>query len=604
MFHDRMRCPPRARATFSPSLAALLAFALLACDVFDRDRRPYTPFPVASGKLEKAADAAPAPPPAAPLPPAPPEALVASSPAPEWRVAGRVLAAPPGLAFRLALVGGLRGGADDDVLAWLVGTPEREVIGQLWFYPAEGEPRLVLAAPTFLPTGPGCTHGARLSHAGPSTVTLDIKASCRASLLPRAPERSVSVVAPLRSPPLIVGFRVAAPAPGERLELAVTADDRDGDGRDDVELTLGVAAGELPEARARFVWLQRAAGLSRDMAEPRLSFVELAAPPSGSPPPALDATQRAASVRRLYASMCADSAVPRIFLEDGAALPCGDLSTAFEALTLAEMDAALARGDVLEAFAALERHDWFPTSAKDSTFRTRTWAKLEPRVARRRVIKQVLLKAPPRSPGPEPHLSPLTFHADGSLLVQTAEGVVRAAPDGRYEYDASAEVDRWPLVVASPAGEQLTGLAFPCDRSEVVWLRSGPDGSPREPLPAGLIAPRPGNCGAALAFTPPEVGPIGWTGVRPGAFIGASRVGDGASSSAPGSALSPNGRFGITSSRWGLLVSGGTKTALWRLGGSVAPTRLVDCVINDNAQAAACVHEGRAVVLLPDPKSG
>lgn len=584
-----------------------LALSALGCDLFDTDRRPYTPFPVASGE---ASPAAPSPEPAPPPPPPGPapsrEALIAPTRALEWHIGERTITAPDGLVFRLALLGGLAGGGERDVLAWAVGTEDNPVVGELWLYPEQGEPRLVQAAPGFLPTGPGCSHGARLSHAGPNSVTLDIKATCTAPLLPRAPERSVSVIAPLRTPALVVGFRLAAPARDERLEVDVGASDRDGDGRDDVELTLRFGTTDSPDVRARFVWLQRAAGLSRDMAEPRASFVELAQLESARAShqkSSLEVAEHAASVRRLYSSLCAESGVPRIFMDDGAALECGDLSASFEALTSAEIEAALSRGQVIEGFAALERHAWFATGASSAAFTRAQLAKLMPRVTQRKVIKRVALRAVPRGLDPTPHYSPLSFHADGSLLVLTAEGLVRSAPDGRFEYDASEELDAWPTAVVSARGELLTGVAFPCDRSDVVWLRSAADGAPLPPLPTPLVAPRPGSCAGAVT-SPPNIAPLGWTDVEPSAFIGASRVGGRPPTPPMGSALSPNGRFAVVPTRWGLLVPSEDKTALWTFSDPALPARLSDCVVSNNAQAAACVIAGRANVLLPDPKSG
>lgn len=550
-------------------------------------------------------------PPAEPPPRAPPlsrEAIDAPTRAVEWRVGERTLTAPDGLVFRLALLGGIEGGGERDVLAWAVGTEDRPVVGELWLYPEQGEPRLVQAAPSFLPTGPGCSHGARLSHAGPSSVTLDIKAVCSGPLLPRAPERSVSVLAPLRTPALIIGFRLAAPARDERLEVDVSAADRDGDGRDDVEMSLRFGTTESADVRAQFVWLQRAAGLSRDMAEPRASFVELAqleTVRAGNQKSSLEVAEHTASVRRLYSSLCAESGVSRIFLDDGAALDCGDLSAPFEALTSAEIDAALSRGQVTEGFAALERHAWFPARGRATNEKlTKAWlAKLMQRVVRRRVVKLVPLRAVPRALDAAPHYSPLSFHADGSLLILSADGLVRSAPDGRFEYDASDEVDGWPTAVISPTGEQLTGVAFPCDRSDVVWLRSAADGAPLPPLPTALVAPRPGSC-AGAALTQPTVAPLGWSEVEPSAFIGASRVGGRPSAAPMGSALSPNGRYAIVVTRWGLLVPSEDKTTLWTFNEPALASQLSECVVSNNAQAAACLLEGRAHVILPDPKSG
>jgi hypothetical protein len=307
----------------------------------------------------------------------------------------------------------------------------------------------------------------------------------------------------------------------------------------------------------------------------------------------------------MFASLCAESATPRIFLDDGAALDCGDLSGPFEALTQAEIDAALSAGRVGEGFAALERHGWYGSgsSAALEAFTKRQLAKLDKRVSRRRVIKQVPLKAQPRAVEPGPHYSPLGFHPDGSLLVLTRDGLVRAAPDGRFEYEASEELDAWPTVVASPSGEQLAGIAFPCDRSEVLWLRTASDGSPLEPLPTRLVAPRPGSCGS-VPFAAPSVNPAAWVGSEPSAYVGATWLGAPATSPPLGSAVSPNGRHGIVVTRWGLLVQSDARTALWVFDDSSETSRLSDCVVSNNAQAAACLAGGRALVILPDPKSG
>lgn len=596
-------------ANGAAALGVLLGLG--GCDWFDAERRPYTPFPVATGASATPSVSLPPPAPSTPEPPQPArrEALVAPTRAHEWRIGERSIQAPDGLVFRLALLGGVAGGGENDILAWAVGVPDNPVIGELWSYPEQGEPRQLLLAPAFLPTGPGCTHGARLRHAGPSSVTLDIEASCSGPLLPRAPERSVSVLAPARTPPLVVGFRLAAPARDERLEVDISASDRDADGYDDVEMSLRFGTVGTPDVRARFVWLARAAGLSRDMAEPRASFVELAqleTVRASDHKSSLEVAEHAASVRRLYSSLCAESGVPRIFLDDGAALDCGDLSAPFEALTSAEIQAALSRGQITDAFAALERHAWYPSGRRDgaASFRQRQLDKLMERVVRRRVIKLVSLKAPARGMDPAPHYSPLSFHADGSLLVLTSEGVVRSAPDGRYEYDASEEVDGWPTAVVSPTGETLTALAFPCDRSDVVWLRSAADGRALEPLPTPLVAPRPGNCGPRATIVLPAVAPLGWAGPAPSAFIGASRVGHPPASAPMGSALSPNGKFAVVITRWGLLVPGEERTALWVFDDAALPSQLSDCVVSNNAQAVACMLRGRAHVILPDPKSG
>jgi hypothetical protein len=595
-------------------LGAAVLFGVVGCDAFDSDRKPYTPFPTASGT----ATPAPAAPQPAPSTEKPLEreatsisrgALVAPADARQWLIAERKLDAPEGLVFRLGLVGGLAGGKDGDVLAWLVGSPEKPVIGELWLYPEQGPPRLVSTAPSFLPTGPTCTHDARLDQTGPNSVSLDVWATCTAPLLPRTAERSVSVLAPLRDTPQIVGFRLAAPAPGETLRIEIVSRDRDADGRDDVEMAVVFGAPGASELRASFVWLDRPAGLSRDAVEPLASFVRMAALDTvhaNNHKSSLGVAEDVANARRLYSSLCAESGVARISLDSGAELSCGELGGAFQSLTLANINAELNLGRADRALAALEQHSWFPTGNKVDTqhFIDTQLSQLLPKLVRRRVIKLVPLKAHPRAVESGPHFSPLSFHADGSLLLLTPDGVVRAAPDGRYEYEASKEVDPWLTTVLSKNGEQLTGIAFPCERSEVAWLRSAPDGGTLPPLPTSLVAPRPGACRGGSTFTPPRVAPIAWTEDGVSAFVGTFLSGPLPAHPPLGSALSPNGRFAAVASGWGLLVNGGDKTALWVFDDPALPTQLRDCVISNNAQAAACLLAGRAFVILPDPKTG
>jgi hypothetical protein len=586
---------------------------LAGCDAFDSERKPYTPFPTASSS------GPPPPPPvvtpvridAGPAREAPSisrGALFAPADARDWRIAERKLTAPEGLVFRLGLVGGLAGGKDGDVLAWLTGTPDKPVIGELWLFPEDGAARLISGAPSFLPTGPTCTHDAHLDQTGPNSVSLDIRATCAAPLLPRTPDRSVAVFAPLRDHPKIVGFRLAAPAPGETLHLDVVSRDRDADGRDDVEMTVVFSAPPGPEIRASFVWLDRPAGLSRDAFEPLASFVRLGSLETAraSNPRSEGLVDGIASARRLYSTLCAESAVARISLDNGTELSCGDLSPAFESLTLARVNAELAAGHPERALAALEQHAWFPSGAKAEAdrFTKAELALVMAKVIQRRVIKLVPLKAQPRRLEAEPHLSPLSFHADGSLLLLTPEGLVRAAPDGRFEYDASSEVDAWNTTLISGKGERLRGVAFPCDRSEVSWLATDASGTVLPPIPTPLVAPRPGVCRSGGSFVAPRVTPVAWTPEGLSAFVGSSLLGALPAHPPMGSAVSPNGRFSAVAIESGLLVFGNDKATLWVFDDPALPRQLQDCVVSNNAQAAACILGGRAHVILPDPKTG
>jgi hypothetical protein len=303
--------------------------------------------------------------------------------------------------------------------------------------------------------------------------------------------------------------------------------------------------------------------------------------------------------------MCAEGGVPRLFNSDGAPLACGDLSTPFEQFSEAAITAALSRRDVPLAFGELERHTWYPTAGNGGAFLQRWLKILKKEVALRRVIKLVPLKAHPQSAASTPRFSPLSFHADGSLLLLTDDGLVRAAPDGRFEYEASEEIDPWPTVVVSPWGDRLIGVEYPCDRNEVGFLTSSAEGAARPPQPTTLIAPRPGRCGHPEAFDTPEVSPLGWSKAGLSVLLGPVAIGPRTLTPVPmGSALSPNGRQSVVATRWGLLVTGESKPALWFFDDEKLPPQLSDCVISNNSQAAACILGRVAYVVLPDPNSG
>jgi hypothetical protein len=52
----------------------------------------------------------------------------------------------------------------------------------------------------------------------------------------------------------------------------------------------------------------------------------------------------------------------------------------------------------------------------------------------------------------------------------------------------------------------------------------------------------------------------------------------------------------------GLLVTGGSKPALWRT--DVSASKLADCVIANRAAAAACILEDRVVLVEPKRAAG
>lgn len=573
----------------------------MGCDALDSRRRPTTPFGVVTDNEPAAVarvgqneqDAGPRAP-----------VRLARGPSEDpysWRVGGKTLEAPPGLAFQQAVTGPSADGVPAGATAWLAGAANNPILGELWHYPAEGPPRRLSVAPSFLPTGPTCSHSVRLESSGPRSLTLDITAQCGGPLLPRTAVRSLTVLSPGRSQPKLLSLRVAPAAVGERLEIALASQDPDRDGRDDVQLqaTLHTSVGS---AELRLAWLDRSAGLSRDMRWPARSFEKLAAKLRQSAAhvgKAVEVAQAVAAARRLYGSLCAAGGVPRVFNSVGDGLPCGPLGRQFEALSEAHISAALSAGDRLGALGALEQHGWFPSRGGADQFADRQARRILKGVPRRSVSHRQLVVRPALGGSP-PQLSPLRYASDGSLLVLSAGGTTRVTQAG-YEYEASPEPGPWPTRLTSPQGEQLTGIAFPCERSEVLLLRATSLGVPLEPVLTGLTAPRPGRCRDFAAWKPPPVTLLGWRGSTPSGYAGAAPLGSPALHGPwpwrAGAPVSVDGRLLAVSTRWGILLLRGRQAELWS---PTPPRRFNHCVPRHDGQALACLGDGKVHILTKD----
>jgi len=95
----------------------------------------------------------------------------------------------------------------------------------------------------------------------------------------------------------------------------------------------------------------------------------------------------------------------------------------------------------------------------------------------------------------------------------------------------------------------------------------------------------------------PGLAPIGSAGPKFVALLGGSVVGDlAASTSPPGSARSPDGRFLVVPTAFGLLLSGPETLLLSLPPGAGAPLRLTDCVPANDGKTVACISDGRVLV--------
>jgi hypothetical protein len=301
-------------------------------------------------------------------------------------------------------------------------------------------------------------------------------------------------------------------------------------------------------------------------------------------------------LRRLYASLCAESGVPRLFDAEGTPLACGDLRAFVDDLATAEVTAALTRKDFVEALAPLARDGWYHAPIGNDR-RARLIKAIEAALPRVAVTEVATLGARVPRRGSAPRYSPLRFEAGGALLVQTAGGLVRATVDGReLALGADAGVARWPLDVIGDRGLRWSGVALPCERAELELTFS--NGAPQ---PTRLLAPRPGACrgGASVA---PALSALAFEGTAPEAIVAGSLLGPVKTlgeallrPEQPGAPRSPDGRALIVPTPLGLLVTHEHGAEIWQGAALGDPRSLGDCVIADRHERAACTRDDRVL---------
>jgi len=579
----------------------LAALFVGACDSCQEDK-PYTPFGVTSAlPSASAAETSVAEPTPAAEPQKYPGAVVAPAGSRKLRMGEQTLLAPKRYVFEQAVV--LGDGAARQAVAWVTAAAgEREVArGALIAYSASGEQRQLMALPSFVPMAPGCTHATRLAQTGKNSVLVDTRASCTTPLLARVPVQAVSVVSPASAAPELLTLRIAAPAQGETISVDEDSTDRDGDGRDDVRFIFTLTGPDGIKANAELAFLDRAAGVSRDAAEPSASLLIAAKAllaRAGSAANGATVLGEIDATRRLLATLCAEGETPRVFDAEGSPIRCGDLGGTIDLLARAEVLARLARKDALGAVSVLSRGDWY-------------FKKLSPDAEKsisKELVKRLLAVTPSAvwlTARPKvargPHWSPLWFESDGALLIVTDAGVVRASRDGTTELavdpDAGGAV-AWPLDVLDPGGRKLSGSLCACDSSEVQLSLSSPSAASLPGIPTPLLSPRPGGCKSR--FLCPDPTPVaasegGYTVLLAGSLIQPAKAESPALPS-PGSARSPDGKWLVASSGLGLVLSGPTQE-LWKLPDApLDARRATDCVVASDRTAVACVADGKAIL--------
>jgi hypothetical protein len=579
------------------ALGLLLSGAALGCDGCQKEK-PYTPFGVTSAVPSTDAAAETPPAPSAKVEPskfAP--ALVAPAGSRKLRMGELTLAAPARYLFDRALV--LGEGPTQRAVAWLKADADARDIppGLLMAYGPGGASRQIMTLPSFVPIAPGCVHATRLVQTGLASVLVDTVATCPAGQMARVPVQAVSVVAPASDRPEVLTLRVAAPAPGEALSIDEDSSDRDNDGREDVKLLFTLTSPDGAKASAVLAFVDRAAGVSRDAAEPKASLTIAAKALLSKAGPGASADVDA--TRRLLGTLCAEGATPRVFDSEGSAIRCGDLGGVIDTLARAEVLSRLAAKDALGAVSVLARADWYfkkLSADADKAITKELIKRLLP------VTPTVSALAAKAKSAKGPHWSPLWFEQDGSLLVQTDAGLVRISRDGATETPVAADATpTWPLDVTSAAGQRLSGSLCACDSSEILLGLTDAAGAPQNGVATRLLAPRPGNCKGRFSCPDPvpvAVSPEGFSVLLGGTLSEPKKMGKALPS--PGSARSPDSSWLVAVTPLGLVVTGSTQE-LWKLPEApVDARRAQDCVVANDRAAVACVA-GDKVVLLKRP---
>jgi len=580
---------------FSFGLALLLALPGCKCG----SDKPYTPFGVASS-LPSVAPSVAAPPPSASAAPEPEFPIKKSLPAPKQAthvdVGDRGFDAPAPRVFEQLLAADLDGDGHDELLAFTVpksDAPEETPPGELYLYRQQEPPVKILDFPTFLPSAPSCTTTSSLTHDSPRTVEIDLRVSCKAQLVARAPTRAVALLEPLSPKPFVFGVRTTDPAPEETLVIDLLSRDADDDGRNDPALRFGVGGGKVePPITIQFDWFDRPAGASRDTRQPSRALV---AELDGD----LIRAQRKKSVqrsltrveaaRRTLFSACAESGTPRLFDWEGTPLRCEVTPDVLDRLAAIEVTARLTEGEAPAAISALMRDGWYLGAMRPAK-RVALIADIEKKMPPIPVTT-LRLDVTPKT-GPRPRYSPLRFLADGTLQVVTEQGGVATLKGSGDRPEPEAPAVPWPLEVAA-GSERLTGPVYSCDRSEVQLLVTG---AGARMLPLQMLAPRPGACRGgrfeeAFPLVPVAADERGFEVVWGGTLLWSNP--EARPKPKAGSPRSEDGLAIAIATPLGLVVAG--KGELWKVDGwDVTPGS--DCTVANDLKRAACIRAGRVEV--------
>lgn len=579
-------------------LRSALALALLTSCKGSCDDKPFVPYHIgddasAAGPVDggsgflRSAEAGTLP--AGSAKDAPPNAT-------QWTEAGLTLLAPPGSVFQRGLFRDFDGDGKDDAL--VVARRENVQDASIVFYAGAAgatPPAAIIVPQAKLAGDASCSLSSRIEPAGAKSALVELSLAC-AGHGGGGPTRKV-VLLSHRGDALRVRASAELLDPPDVVAVEGSGEDRDADGEPDVMLSFRVTRAGGKSRPLPVVWLDRPAGLSRDLAEPEASLLKLAAEAENSAKSSKDArgaVDLASDVVALARVLCGPR--PRVKFETPS-LACGE-SRALERTALAK----------LRAFVTLKEPHFAIPAYEEARLVLRDRKEAE-KLALASVVQIPVTEArtldvtPEVLPGGAPAYGPLTFENDGNLVVKTRDALVRVDTTS-FEENVAPGV-RYLSTVASPDGAYSWLEAYdPCDgvalRMTLAPITVGEVIDVPLPVAASL-----GKCGGKGEAK--RAAPLSWTKqsldvlvegypVRVDIARGKAELAmpDATAPLTPGSARSPNGKTFAVPTSLGIFVGGAGKLLTHADLGK--PAELAGCTVSDDAQLAACVRSGKVVV--------